>query len=112
MASRSSQVLRSLAKELKAIYKKENLQEIPTYTYLQEQFRNFSVTEQKVCRAQHEVNHVAATYLCHLESARKLEELCSQYRGRGERTIESSANIVGLKLPKLFSEEASKPSDQ
>ncbi|KAK3713838.1 hypothetical protein RRG08_033811 [Elysia crispata] len=112
MATRSSQVLRSLAKELKSIYKKENLQEIPTYAYLQEQFRNFRVTEQKICRAQHEVNHVAATYLCYLESARKLEELSSQYRGRGDRSVESSANIVGLKLPKLFSEDASKPPDQ
>ncbi|GFN93142.1 protein fmc1 homolog [Plakobranchus ocellatus] len=112
MASKSPQILRSLAKELKAIYKKDNLQEIPTYTYLQDQFRYFQVTEEKICRAQQEVNHVAKTYLCYLESARKLEELSSQYRGRGDRSVESSANIVGLKLPKLYSEDEPQPPNQ
>lgn len=104
--------MKSIAKELRSIYKKDNLQDIPTYAYLQEQFRNFQVTEQKICRAQHEANHVAATYLCYLESARKLEELSSQYRGRGDRSVESCANIVGLKLPKTYSEDSSKPPDE
>ncbi|CAG5125368.1 unnamed protein product [Candidula unifasciata] len=107
MASLStpSRVLRSLARELKAIYKQEKLSEVPAYAYLHDQLRSFQVTGEKICRAQHEVEYVARTYLCYLESTRKQEELSNLYRGRGERSIESSAEIVGLKLPKLYSED-------
>ncbi|BFZ06453.1 hypothetical protein BsWGS_09492 [Bradybaena similaris] len=108
MASLSSpsRVLRSLARELKAIYKQEKLTDVPAYAYLHDQMRNFQVTGEKICRAQHEVEYVAQTYLCYLESSRKQEELSIQYKGRGDRSIESSAEIVGLKLPKLYSEDS------
>ncbi|XP_005097606.1 protein FMC1 homolog [Aplysia californica] len=110
MASSASRVLRSLAKELGRVYRKEKLQDVPAYAYLHEQMKNFEVTDEKICRAHNEVQHVAETYLCYLESLRKQEELSQQYKGRGERSVESSAEIVGLKLPKLFSEDA--PADK
>uniref|UniRef100_A0A0B6ZGF7 Protein FMC1 homolog n=1 Tax=Arion vulgaris TaxID=1028688 RepID=A0A0B6ZGF7_9EUPU len=113
MASNPSRVLRSLARELKAIYKQENLRDVPAYAYLHEQLQNFQVTGEKICRAGYEVEHVAQTYLCYLESARKQEELSAHYKGRGERSVESSAALVGLKLPKLYTEdsEPKKPQD-
>ncbi|XP_059154736.1 protein FMC1 homolog isoform X2 [Physella acuta] len=85
----------------------KNLSEVPIYVYLQDQFHYFRTTGEKICREKHEVEHLAQTYLCYLNSLRKQEELAVQYRGRGERSVESSANIVGLKLPKLYSEDAS-----
>ncbi|CAL1526047.1 unnamed protein product [Lymnaea stagnalis] len=113
MASNSYRVLRSLSKELRYIYKKKDLQDVPIYCYLQDQFRSMQVTGEKICREQHEAENLAQTYLCYLESTRRNEELSVLYRGKGERSIESSANIVGLKLPKLYSEDAAKkPPDE
>ncbi|KAH9514335.1 ATP synthase assembly factor fmc1 mitochondrial [Bulinus truncatus] len=113
MSSNPYRILRSLARELKLIYRKKNMSEVPVYAYVQEQFRNFQVTGEKICRPAQEAEHLAQTYLCYLESTRKHEAISLHYRGKGERSVESSAAIVGLKLPKLYSEEAAKnPPDQ
>ncbi|KAK0058677.1 UPF0562 protein [Biomphalaria pfeifferi] len=112
MASNSYRILRSLARELKLIYKKKDMCEVPVYAYVREQFRNFQVTGEKMCRARQEAEHLAQTYLCYLESTRKHEAVSAHYRGKGERSVESSANIVGLKLPKLYSEETAQKSPE
>jgi len=104
MTTNASRILRSLAKELSRIYKQEKLQEVPAYAYLHDQMRHYEVTGEKICREQGEVEHVAETYLCYLRSARKQEELSEMYKGKGERSTESAAEIVGLKLPKLYDE--------
>lgn len=54
---------------------KEKLTDVPAYAYLHDQMRNFQVTGEKICRAQQEVEYVAQTYLCYLESSRK-QEVC------------------------------------
>jgi hypothetical protein len=56
------------------------------------------VTGAKNCKQQHEMQRLAETYLCLLESNAKQAELASVYR-RGERSVKDSARLVGLRLP-------------
>ncbi|KAK7495688.1 hypothetical protein BaRGS_00013135 [Batillaria attramentaria] len=95
----STQVFRQLLRELRSIYKTSNLQDVPAYAYMENQFRRFQVTGEKECRGNSDVQHMAETYLCLLRSTRKYEELSTLYKGKGERSIESSARMVGLGLP-------------
>ncbi|KAL1402353.1 hypothetical protein pipiens_006129 [Culex pipiens pipiens] len=67
--------------------------------YITAQFRKFETTEQQHCRAKEEMQFAANTYLCYLESVRKLKELNAAYSGRGERSIRETADMVGFKLP-------------
>ncbi|KAL8570988.1 hypothetical protein ACOMHN_037848 [Nucella lapillus] len=103
MAS-TKELFRQLTKELRLIYKTDKLQEVPVYTFLENQFRRFQVTGEKECRGQNDVSHLASTYLCLLHSNRRLEELQVKFRGKGERSVEESARLVGLIPP-------SKPTD-
>lgn len=57
------------------------------------------VTSEKLCRAQQELHFQAATYLCLLRSVRHLAALHHEYHGRGERSPEEVAGLVGFRLP-------------
>ncbi|KAF7248552.1 hypothetical protein EYD10_05477 [Varanus komodoensis] len=69
------------------------------YPFLKEAFRAHRVTSEKLCRAQHELHFQAATYLCLLRSVRKHLALHKEYHGKGQRSTEEVAELVGLKLP-------------
>jgi len=68
--------------------------------YLSSQFKRYSVTEEKFCRANESALFAARAYLTLLQSSRHHEALSIQYAGKGERTIAQAANLVGLSLPK------------
>ncbi|KAK6183289.1 hypothetical protein SNE40_010795 [Patella caerulea] len=106
--SRSISLYRNLLKELKHVYKDKT--ESPAQIFVKDQFRNFQVTTEKVCRGRNEVYHTGETYLCLLQNLRKYEELHAQYHSQ-ERSVESSANLVGLKLPKTYNPD-SNPSNK
>ena len=38
-------------------------------------------------------------YLVYVQSSREHRELLARYQGRGERSVEESAHLVGLELP-------------
>ncbi|NWV44148.1 FMC1 protein, partial [Grantiella picta] len=57
------------------------------------------VTSEKLCRAQQELHFQAATYLCLLRSVREHEALHREYHGRGERSPQEVAGLVGFRLP-------------
>ncbi|KFP93074.1 UPF0562 protein C7orf55, partial [Haliaeetus albicilla] len=57
------------------------------------------VTSEKLCRAQQELHFQAATYLCLLRSVREHEALHQEYHGKGERSPEEVAGLVGFRLP-------------
>uniref|UniRef100_A0A8B9EPT7 Protein FMC1 homolog n=1 Tax=Anser cygnoides TaxID=8845 RepID=A0A8B9EPT7_ANSCY len=61
--------------------------------------RPMGVTSEKLCRAQQELHFQAATYLCLLRSVRHLAALHHEYHGRGERSPEEVAGLVGFRLP-------------
>ncbi|XP_009288410.1 PREDICTED: UPF0562 protein C7orf55 homolog [Aptenodytes forsteri] len=57
------------------------------------------VTSEKLCRARQELHFQAATYLCLLRSVRRHAALHQEYHGRGERSPEEVAGLVGFRLP-------------
>uniref|UniRef100_A0A8D0C5R6 Protein FMC1 homolog n=1 Tax=Salvator merianae TaxID=96440 RepID=A0A8D0C5R6_SALMN len=74
--------------------------EAAAYQYLRDAFRAHKVTSEKLCRAQHDLHFQAATYLCLLRSVREHLALHKEYHGKGERSMEETAGLVGLKLPR------------
>lgn len=105
MASgKSISVLKGIISELRFIHQKQDVQvkETPAFRYIMEQYRKYNVTDQKLCRGRQELNYLAQTYLSYLSNTRKHKELYAEYHGKGERSVEETANLVGLRLPKLY----------
>merc|ERR1711935_496972 len=97
--ARNLPLFRRLLRELHLSGNKESIAE----RYVIDQFHRHQVTSRKLCREQNELEHMARSYACYLESKRKLEEIHSRYHS-GERSIENSAKTVGLTLPKTYQE--------
>lgn len=68
---------------------------------LRNEFNQHSVSDSKYCMEQNQMYFLANAYLTYLDSTKETLALYSRYC-RGERSIEESAKIVGLKLPKAF----------
>lgn len=58
------------------------------------------MTEKRFCRPLDHYKYFAQTYLTYLRSSRLQEELTNKYFHKGETSIEKSARMVGLALPK------------
>ncbi|XP_032394264.1 protein FMC1 homolog isoform X1 [Etheostoma spectabile] len=82
----------------------------PAYSYIMDQFRKnkasspptasqLTVTGEMYCRAQQEAHHDSHTYLCLLASSRTHLALHKLYHGKGDRSREEVAGLVGLRLP-------------
>ncbi|XP_034568119.1 protein FMC1 homolog [Notolabrus celidotus] len=91
-------VCRGILKELRIVqgpgYKKSL-----AYSYVLDQYRKNKVTGERYCRAQQEAHHDAHTYLCLLASTRNHMILHNLYHGKGERSPQEAAGMVGLRLP-------------
>uniref|UniRef100_A0A1I7TWT8 Protein FMC1 homolog n=1 Tax=Caenorhabditis tropicalis TaxID=1561998 RepID=A0A1I7TWT8_9PELO len=68
------------------------------YKFLMEQSRADQVTTRRYSKAENESESVAKLYLAYVQGTRRLNELQEKYKG-GEKTVEESARLVGLKLP-------------
>ena len=74
------------------------------YVYIEQlrnEFRLNSVSDAKYCMPKDEMFFLASTYATYLDATHKTLDLYGRYC-RGERSIEESANIVGLRLPKTY----------
>ncbi|KAM3914539.1 protein FMC1 homolog [Leptodactylus fuscus] len=67
--------------------------------YVREQFRKNQVTSEKLCLAHQELHFQASTYLCLLQSVRNHVIFHAEYHGKGERSVEEAAGLVGLMVP-------------
>ncbi|KAE9419954.1 hypothetical protein Angca_002373, partial [Angiostrongylus cantonensis] len=88
---------RRIVKELRKIDKDFDRNHA-LFKYLLSQVRD-SIAERSYSKAPEETRHLAGLYATYLSSTRKLVELETRYRG-GERSIEESAKLVGLSVPK------------
>lgn len=61
--------------------------------------RKHDVTESRTCRPEKELTSMAEAYACYLESCRVYQDYVDQNQSR-EKTVQESARIVGLELPK------------
>ncbi|KAM4720766.1 protein FMC1 homolog [Rhinophrynus dorsalis] len=90
---------RGLLRELRYMSGVNRYRETAAYNYIREQFKRNQVTSEKFCRAQQDLHFRASTYLCFLRSVRNHVALHEEYHGKGERSPEEVASLVGLKLP-------------
>lgn len=91
--------LRQLTSELRKITSNSKIRDTLQMQYILSQYRKNRVTDQQLCKAQEEMKYTADTYRCYLKSLRIHSEILSEYNGRGERTVEETAKLVGFKLP-------------
>ena len=68
---------------------------------LRNEFRQSSVSDSRYCMQKNELFFLARAYLTYLTSSNETLALYSKYC-RGERSIEESAKIVGLRLPRQY----------
>ena len=80
------------------------------HALLRHEFRQNFVSDSRYCMEKNEMFFMANAYLTYLKSTKATLDLYAKYC-KGERTIESSANLVGLKLPKLYQENESGGGD-
>ncbi|XP_056379674.1 protein FMC1 homolog [Hyla sarda] len=90
---------RSLLRELRLTYGAELYRKTAACAFIREQFRRNQVTSEKLCLAQQELHFQASTYLCLLQSVRNHLIFHEEYHGKGERSTEEAAALVGLKVP-------------
>lgn len=91
--------LRKLVSELRIASSSGKLKDSPAIEYIFNQYKKFKVTDQQLCKAQEEMRYMSETYLSYLKSTRKYKELHKHYKGKGERSTEETAGLVGFKLP-------------
>lgn len=93
------QVIKQLLSELRHSGTQKKIKDSLGMQYILNECRKHKTTELQFCKAQEEMKFMANTYLCYLQSKRKYNEILIQYTGKGERSIEETANLVGFKLP-------------
>lgn len=96
--------LRSIVRELNKVIKDNQRTKDASVEHMLNLLRANQVTEKRFCRPEDHYKYFANTYLSYLKSRRLQDEITNKYFNKKDRSIESSANIVGLKLPKQFSE--------
>ena len=92
-------LLRQLAHEIRQSSAKPTLKNNPVMEYVFEQSRCHKETTETFCKAREELKSLTQNYLCYLHSLRKYQEINKHYSGKGERSVQDTANLVGFKLP-------------
>ncbi|XP_075688394.1 protein FMC1 homolog [Rhinoderma darwinii] len=90
---------RNLLRELRQSCGVDRYRRTVACSFIREQFRKNLVTSQKLCLAHQELHFQASTYLCLLQSVRNHLIFHEEYHGKGERSIEEVAGLVGFKIP-------------
>lgn len=94
------QLYRTLLAELRQCSVNGKLnKEALAFQYITTQLEKFRTTDEILCRARGEAKFLGETYLCYLQSLRKQMHIQKEYSGKGERSVEETAHLVGFKLP-------------
>lgn len=96
--SQNLSLLRHIITELRHV-SSQPLKDNLTVRYVFNQFRKYQTTDEQLCRAREEKKFIASTYLCYLRSSRLHKEINAEFNGKGARTVQQTANMVGFKLP-------------
>lgn len=91
--------LRGLLSEIRKQSSSKVLKENQMARYVLEQYRKYQTTDLQLCKAIDEMHFRARTYYNYLYSARMAKEINKEYKGKGERSVEDTARMVGFKLP-------------
>lgn len=99
MGGQTLRILRQLLSELRHMSFDGNLKDSLLKKYIFQQYRKFQITDLQLCKAREEMNFLAQSYLCYLQSQRRYKEIHEQYHAKGERSVKETADMVGFKLP-------------
>ncbi|XP_066255599.1 protein FMC1 homolog [Euwallacea similis] len=91
--------LRGIIREFRYALPERSLKDNLIFNYLMKQYRKYKTTDQQLCKAQEEMNFIANSYLCYLRSSRLSQEIHDEFHGKGERTVQETADMIGFKLP-------------
>ncbi|XP_047531025.1 protein FMC1 homolog isoform X2 [Vanessa atalanta] len=91
--------LRQVLSELRKQGSTKKLAENQMARYVLNQYRKHQTTDQQLCKAADEMHYKAKTYFEYLHFTRKYKEINSEFKGKGERSVEETARMVGFKLP-------------
>lgn len=95
-----SQLYRSLLNELRLANANGRLhKDSHAAKYITNQFEMHKTTDETLCKAREEMKFLGETYLCYLRSLRKFNQISREYKGKGERNVKETADMVGFKLP-------------
>lgn len=97
--SANTKLLRSLLNELRLCSPDGTIKESLMAKYVLQQYKKFQTTDLQLCKAKEEMQFLGNTYLTYLQSGRKHKAINVNYKGKGERSIRDTANLVGFKLP-------------
>ncbi|XP_065285652.1 protein FMC1 homolog isoform X3 [Dermacentor andersoni] len=95
-------LIRAVIQELRRNLPQKPVRGTLAARYLLSEARKHQTTEKRLCRAHQELQAKMDTYCTYLASSRKEKALHLQYHARGERSVEESAHLVGLSVPKPF----------
>lgn len=96
----AKQLYRSILNELRLASPNGKLsKESDAYKYVTAQFQKYETTDEVLCKAKEEMKFLGETYLTYMRSLRKISEIQHEFKGKGERSVEETANMVGFKLP-------------
>ncbi|ERL92077.1 protein FMC1 homolog [Dendroctonus ponderosae] len=91
--------LRGLIQELRYAIPDSGLKDNLAFQYIVEQYRKYNTTDQQLCKAREEMDFIANSYLCYLRSSRLSRQIHDEFHGKGERSVQDTARMVGFKLP-------------
>lgn len=91
--------LRQLLSELRKQSSTKKLADNQMARYVLSQYRKYQTTDQQLCKAAEEMHFQAQTYHSYLYHGRRYREINAEFKGRGERTVEDTAKLVGFKMP-------------
>lgn len=92
-------LIRSLLQTIKDTSQWKTLGDKRMVQYIMKESRVHKETCEIYCKAREELKTLADNYLLYLTSRQKYEDIQRQFGGKGERSVEEVANLVGFKLP-------------
>lgn len=95
-----NQLYMTMLRELRSISRSGRLNKHSNaFKYIKNQFEKHQTTQETFCKAREEMKFLGQAYVTYLQSSRKYAEIQTEYKGRGERSVKDTADMVGFKLP-------------
>lgn len=108
-----TKLLRAITSELRQTFPPGfRMQPSPAVTFLLGEFRKYQETQELYCKHKEEMAYMANTYNTYLGAQRQWRAVQQEYHATGERTVASTAKLVGLNLPHEPKISRDKPKPQ
>lgn len=91
--------LRHLLSEIRKQSSTKKLAENQMVQYVLSQYRKHQTTDLQLCKAIDEMHFKARSYCNYLENSRRFKEINKEFKGKGERSVKETSDMVGFKLP-------------